>query len=1301
MRFKNLFQSFLVCMALFSISANAQAPTVAKAHVIYDGNNIYYADNESDLKYQSLSAEEDGTFTIKFTEERLADGKKDVRKLRLGLGCNSGVCRKNLLEGHEPYLGELFPDYKDGVKDQPVYEVWIVVNDDGSFTKYDSMPAIQPVDKVVVRFLAPWSNTNAIIFVNGGENFMTAVGSPYCGWFESKIVPPKSGKDFYVYFKQTIGGTFVGSEGMTKEEIPAENEILLDSVAALSDTIWVKANGYGSTEVFAEYPGVLGDCPIKKLPVMMFDWYDGSVNSDGTEDGFEWPRNKPAGRNGFDKRGVPMYGEGTSRDFGKKGCEADPMTGMVEVELGANGVPVRASNFPQNCTNAANLNNWFLPEVIGKDAAGVEYTNATCRDIELSLTDDGFWYAQVDDSSPEGGLFLLDDFRYLDSAKTVENIYYDSLPGLEVNKVRGYHNFGFTMKIQATFQYVKGQYFEFNGDDDVWVFIDNKLVVDIGGQHQKVKKSINLDKLNLKEDSTYNFHIFYAERKREASNFMMRTSIDLKVNSSMTLANLSDDSTLIKKEVWQIIKEKTLACDFSASPDQQRSERGPSTFTLFGKSLPTKGVLITADSLFYHGITVENNYTLLTINTKSITKAQALPPGTYMVRIALRSNPDEYKDVYFTIEPYELPNLAFASIRDSSYCILTDIETSDSLCFNEYWHPFGSDSSRNVTSDTLPINLNSKEILWAGRTYPVNIMYAEEWASIYGGVVVNISSSDPKLVPCDSMGTPITETMLFNGKRTIYVKGTGEVSNATLTVSSDAAKNQSISWFNISMREPPVPQVEEAFIFDKNGDGRPDSIWVSFNKPLGGQSVLDSLTFTFGSTPNGYYKVNYNEGDTCISLTAKGSGFNSVIYTGGSNSVHHGKVNLWYTYTDEKDGSVSVFEVEGVLMDRAGPVITAAEISYTADGKTQLMLAFSEGLDITDATTEFFRFHSWANGVLDSNIVEANYIVSDPANKWILIFPQGSQMDVVPIVGDSIRIRPPSQGGKAVDLVGNYAHEKNPWVRITGKQRVTITCPSVIDMEKGTEAFERSVDIVRSDSATVPILVESEQNLTAKQVGEIYGTQGHYLGDLDMGKLVENEIAEIVKVIQSTPTYEDKMSAEEGGTPKSYSTEEILSMLDNGTITIDEAKERFEMDDVFVEAYRNGLLTTENYDHYAHGTDADVQSIVGSVADNTVLFYETFYFTSLGHYVNSGSGSIKCSDEIFKTDGGENCIGTNGRLFFAWNMTSNKKRLVATGAYIARLDIRIKVNSKTIADRSQDFILGFRRGKVQASDFGL
>ena len=91
MRFSGLICRVLVCLAFLSACALAQ--TVAIAHVIYDGNVLYYADNESNFVYKSLEKGEDSTFTIEFTNERLADGKKDVRRLQFGLGCNGNSCK--------------------------------------------------------------------------------------------------------------------------------------------------------------------------------------------------------------------------------------------------------------------------------------------------------------------------------------------------------------------------------------------------------------------------------------------------------------------------------------------------------------------------------------------------------------------------------------------------------------------------------------------------------------------------------------------------------------------------------------------------------------------------------------------------------------------------------------------------------------------------------------------------------------------------------------------------------------------------------------------------------------------------------------------------------------------------------------------------------------------------------------------------------------------------------------------------------------------------------------------------------
>ena len=1311
MRFIALFYRVVVCLAIFSACAFAQ--TVAVAYIIYDGNTLQYADNESNFVYKSVDKDSAGYFVISFDNERLAEGKKDVRRLRFGIGCSGNTCATDLSPDVKPTLGELFPGYKESdyadnnQKKTPKQEVWIVL-DDGTLTYSPTKPATTSKPKTHIRFLTPWTNTNAILHINGMEKPMSTVGSPYCGWFESKISKTldmasntyKPLDSARVYFRQTIGSLYVGVEGLTEDKSAVE-PINLDSAIAKSDTVWVVAYQYGAPEVHTEYPGVLGECLPKILPVMMFDWYDGSISSDGSKDGFSnYGAKGGSGRTGFDVRGVPMFGTGTSEDFGQGGCEAAPMTGMVEKQLGPNGVPVMSKNFPSGCKNSTHLNSWFLPETVA-EKDGKKYSNVTCRDLELTLTDDGFWLGQKDDESPEHGLFLLDDFRWLDSAHTIENPHYDSISG--GNDVPGYHNFGFAMKIQAEFVYVKGQYFEFNGDDDVWVFINNKLVVDIGGQHRKVKRSVNLDDLGLTPGETYPFHIFYAERKRNQSNFMMRTSIDLKVESSIILTDHSTDSTLIKKEVWQNVREKTLACDFSANSDLVHQERGPSNFTLFGKSLPSTGVILSKlDSLYYSGITITNDFTFLTINTTNISRMQTLPPGTYYVRVALKNNPTQYKDVYFTIPPTELPNIAFANIIDSSYKYF-DVIKQDTLYFNKFWKPFGTEASRDISSDTLPINLDRNEKLWAGRIYPINVTYVEDWASNYSGIVVKVTTSDSKLVPCDSLGNALAngEFMLMEGKNTFYVKATGAVTDGVIDVSTTSAKNKSIKWTKINIAEPPVPQIETAFIYDRNGDGRGDSVWIRFNKPLGGNSVLDSLKFTFGTTHYELSKVTYNNGDLAIAIVAGGDGFGTSISTGGATEPYSGKISIWYTYTNPEDQKVSIFAVDGLLGDAIGPIIMAAEIGYTDDGKTQLTLTFSEGLNSENANSSLFAFRCYGGGMISTIIQDADYIAHSSANRWILVYSKKSVNDVVPIVGDSIRFRPPSEGGLAVDLNGIRVHELNPWVRITGEQQITVTSPAVVTMDKDSPNFEKTKEIVRSDSATVPIIVKSDKPLTANQVGEIYGTQGHYLGDMSMSELVENEISEIVKVVKAGTVFEDKNAVEEGRPSTTVSLESIIAMMDRGDISPKDAKSRFGLSDVIIDGYENGLLTKDNLNNYRHGTQEDIKNIAESMADRTALGYKTTYYSSLGHFVNSDAGQIACNDKIFKKDGSQNCLGNEGRLYLAWNMRSKDGRLAGTGVYIARLEIRLIVNGKRITKRTQDFLWGFRHGNLAIIDFDI
>jgi fibro-slime domain-containing protein len=89
------------------------------------------------------------------------------------------------------------------------------------------------------------------------------------------------------------------------------------------------------------------------------------------------------------------------------------------------------------------------------------------------------------------------------------------------------HNYSFTVEIHTVFKYSGGEYFNFRGDDDVFVYINGKLVINLGGIHGPEPGQVSIDTLGLTPGTTYPLDFFSAERHVVGSNIEFETTLDL------------------------------------------------------------------------------------------------------------------------------------------------------------------------------------------------------------------------------------------------------------------------------------------------------------------------------------------------------------------------------------------------------------------------------------------------------------------------------------------------------------------------------------------------------------------------------------------------------------------------------------------------------------------------------------------------------------------------------------------------------------------------------------------------------
>ncbi|WP_437614556.1 fibro-slime domain-containing protein [Sorangium sp. So ce834] len=189
-----------------------------------------------------------------------------------------------------------------------------------------------------------------------------------------------------------------------------------------------------------------------------------------------------------------FYSEGGHPDF--EYFAGEGMTGLVEPELGPDDKPVYAhEGGTDHTTGPEAFHQWY------HDDPAVNLSIPYVVPLKVSERGFGHFYGEE--------FFPIDDQGWGNEGRE--------------------HNYGFTYELHMTFEYRPGDVFWFVGDDDLWVFINRRLAIDMGGLHGATAAYVDLDasaeELGIEVGEEYPLDFFHAERHGAGSMFSISTSL--------------------------------------------------------------------------------------------------------------------------------------------------------------------------------------------------------------------------------------------------------------------------------------------------------------------------------------------------------------------------------------------------------------------------------------------------------------------------------------------------------------------------------------------------------------------------------------------------------------------------------------------------------------------------------------------------------------------------------------------------------------------------------------------------------
>lgn len=194
-------------------------------------------------------------------------------------------------------------------------------------------------------------------------------------------------------------------------------------------------------------------------------------------------------------------------DF-ENGIGFDP--GFVDEVIGADGKPVYIGGDGTATTHGEKFfNQWY------NDVPGVNLSTQFTIPLDNEMSEPGGVYVFSDEE-----FFPIDD----------ELFGNEGLP----------HNYHFTLEMHSSFPYGPGLFITVTGDDDIFLFIDGQLVVDLGGVHEAKSMTVDLDTLPLTPGEVYDIDLFYAERHTGRAELAIVTNLQFLFEPTVPVVTINE-----------------------------------------------------------------------------------------------------------------------------------------------------------------------------------------------------------------------------------------------------------------------------------------------------------------------------------------------------------------------------------------------------------------------------------------------------------------------------------------------------------------------------------------------------------------------------------------------------------------------------------------------------------------------------------------------------------------------------------------------------------------------------------------